>query len=75
MAIPKDVQLLVHEEIVSFNKQNFPEGNIEYFAKMKGNYVYLNRNDFGNETKICRLKYSGNFEKWEFAIYSSFGFR
>lgn len=69
MAIPENIQQRVHKEVTAFNKANFKGEDIEYQAKIKGNFVYLSRKSYGMETKICRLKYTGDFNGWKFAIF------
>ncbi|MBT4637537.1 MAG: hypothetical protein HOC09_01835 [Deltaproteobacteria bacterium] len=69
MAISKEIQQRVHEEVDSFNAANFTGEDIEYKATIKGNFVYLSRRSYSVETKICRLKYTGDFNGWIFAIY------
>src|SRR5215831_7906730 len=32
-------------------------------------YVYLDRQDYGRLSPICRLEYTGKMEDWSFAIY------
>jgi len=38
-------------------------------ARFRGNYLYLDRSDYGQIGPICRLKYTGDMENWEFAIF------
>ncbi len=45
-----------------------PTGN--YVPRFKGAYLYLDRIDFrGQPFAVCRLKWTGNMNAWEFAIY------
>jgi len=69
MAIPKEIQQQVYDEVASFNATHFSGKNIEYQANIKGNFVYLSRRSYSVETKICRLKYTGDLTDWEFAIF------
>ncbi|MCP5097410.1 MAG: hypothetical protein GY943_17840 [Chloroflexi bacterium] len=42
----------------------------EYVARFRGSFLYLDRVGFnGRLSEICRLKWTGNMEGWEFAIY------
>ena len=34
-----------------------------------GNYPYLDRNDWGRVCHVCRLKYNGAMDNWDFAIF------
>lgn len=41
-----------------------------YVPRFKGAYLYLDRIDFrGLPFPVCRLKWTGNMDAWEFAIY------
>jgi len=41
-----------------------------YRARFRGSFLYLDRGDFqGQPSKMCRLKWTGDMENWEFAIY------
>ena len=67
--IPAEVQTQVEESVADFNKRYFGGAEIRYFARIQGQYVYLDRDDYGSKGPICRLKYTGDFEKWDFAIF------
>ena len=41
-----------------------------YTPRFKGAFLYLDRIDYQERpSKICRLKWVGSIERWEFAIY------
>jgi hypothetical protein len=41
-----------------------------YVPRFRGSYLYLDRiNYWGQPTQICRLKWTGDIDKWEFAIF------
>ena len=41
-----------------------------YRARFRGSFLYLDRGDFrGQPSAMCRLKWMGDMESWEFAIY------
>ncbi|MCP5098238.1 MAG: hypothetical protein GY943_22035 [Chloroflexi bacterium] len=41
-----------------------------YVARFKGAYLYLDRAGYGKRpSPICRLKWGGAIDNWEFAIY------
>jgi len=45
-----------------------PPGN--YVARFRGAFLYLDRIGFaGRPFEVCRLKWTGDMEKWKFAIY------
>jgi hypothetical protein len=64
--LPKEVKQQVEEIVQRFNKKlDYP-----YVIRYRGNYVYLDRKTyFGKAAPICRLEYTGDMNKWEFAIY------
>ena len=42
----------------------------EYIPRFRGAYLYLDRVDYDQRpSQICRLKWTGAMDKWEFAIY------
>ena len=42
----------------------------DYVPRFRGAFLYLDRVGFDYRLhEICRLKWTGNFDKWEFAIY------
>ncbi len=63
----------IHEQIEKivnqFNKKVIRDPECFYTTRYKGNYLYLDRNEYGNVAPICRLKYTGDMNNWEFAIY------
>ncbi len=41
-----------------------------YVPRFKGSFLYLDRIGFGGRpSEICRLRWTGSMEAWEFAIY------
>ena len=69
--IKAEVQRLIDE----FNQENFSEpdykefGITGYSPRFKGKYLYLDRDDFGQPSPICRLEWMGKMDNWDFAIY------
>jgi hypothetical protein len=64
--IPDNIKQQVEMDITAFNKRL----DYGYVARYRGKYLYIDRkNYFGNTTPICRLKYTGDINRWEFAIY------
>jgi hypothetical protein len=69
--IKAEVQKLIDE----FNQENFNDddfkefGIIGYTARFKGKYLYLDRDDMGDPSPICRLEWNGEMDNWDFAIY------
>lgn len=68
--IPQDIQEKANKIIADFNQVQYAKNeSIKYFSKYKGEFLYLNRQEGNYESPICRLRFTGDFEKWEFAIY------
>jgi hypothetical protein len=40
-----------------------------YVPRYRGKFLYLDRQDYGRVSPICRLEYTGKMEDWSFAIY------
>ena len=56
---------------ISSSKQDETRRHIfEYIPRFRGAYLYLDRVDYDQRpSQICRLKWTGAMDKWEFAIY------
>jgi hypothetical protein len=73
--IPPEVQAEVQKLIDEFNRENFNDeeckelGITGYSARFKGKYLYLDRDDMGEPSPICRLTWNGKMDNWDFAIY------
>ncbi len=67
--IPETVRTQVDDMVTAFNKNSIKDPNRFYTTRFQGLFLYLDRVDFETESQICRLKYSGDIAKWEFAIY------
>lgn len=74
--IPEDVKKQADEIVANFNKQVIKNPNYYYVTRYKGEYLYLDRYDYGRTGPICRLKYRGSMDNWDFAIfkYSDMGY-
>jgi hypothetical protein len=69
-AIPDDIRQRVDDIVARFNRKTFRDSDLRYVPRYKkGVYLYLDRCDFGEPSPICRLRYTGKLEEWEFAIY------
>jgi hypothetical protein len=68
-AIPEDVQRRAAEVVARFNREVLGGGRIRYVPRFKGSFLYLDRQDAREPSPICRLKYTGCFEGWKFAIF------
>lgn len=70
MTISKNTKDVVKAKISAFNK----EKSCEYCARYRKAFLYLDlRDEFGQASPICRLTFTGDMDKWEFAIYKYSG--
>src|SRR5436190_21001676 len=67
--IPAEIQQQAVEAVERFNREVLGSGDVRYVPRFKGSFLYLERQGAGAPGPICRLKYTGSFEAWEFAIY------
>ncbi|MGH9840551.1 MAG: hypothetical protein ACREEM_17375 [Blastocatellia bacterium] len=69
-SIPDEVKQQVDQIVADFNRTVL-KGNPNYYfvARYRGDCVYLDRRDFMKFGPICRLTYTGDMARWEFAIY------
>lgn len=68
-AIPDDVKTRVNEIVEAFNKSEANAKRCPYVARFQDKYLYLDRRKRGGQSPICRLKYTGKLDDWDFAIY------
>jgi len=68
-AIPDEVIENTLQTIERFNLQELAKTGSRYLGRFQGKYLYLDREDFGNVSPICRLEYKGAGKPWRFAIY------
>ena len=66
--IPIEVKNEVARIVDDFNKRNIKNKSHFYITRYKGEYLYLDRVEYGG-SPICRLKYNGKIDEWGFAIY------
>jgi hypothetical protein len=67
--IPDEIRKKVTEVIDSFNQEELNSSSCNFIARFKGKFLYLDRYVYGKATPICRLKYQGDFDDWDFAIF------
>ncbi len=67
--IPDEIRAKVIEIVNSFNQGELRKKGCLFEVRFKGKFLYLDRVDSYRESPICRLKYNGHFEEWEFAIF------
>jgi hypothetical protein len=75
ISIPAETKGEVQELIDIFNREHFNDkdckelGIVGYSARYKGKYLYLDRDDLGKPSPICRLSWNEKMDNWGFAIY------
>jgi hypothetical protein len=67
--IPDDVRAQVEAIVDRFNKKELRGQRCFYIARFRGSYLYLDRNDWGRISRVCRLRHNGAMDNWEFAIF------
>ena len=67
--IPDQVKRQVDEIVQRFNENVIKNRNQYYTARYRGSYLYLDRFDYKVVSHVCRLKYTGDLNHWEFAIF------
>ena len=68
-AIPDDVHAKVEVRVTQFNREVVKDPHRYFSVRFRGKYVYFDRDDYGYIGPRARLTYTGDQEKWEFAIY------
>jgi hypothetical protein len=67
--IPEHIRAQVDQIVADFNQQTIKNPACFYVPRYSGNYLYLDRHNYGPVGPIARLKYQGNIDNWGFAIY------
>ena len=67
--IPNEVKTDVAARVEHFNTTVLRTPHCVYVPRYRGKFLYLDRQDDGRLSPICRLEYTGNMEDWSFAIY------
>jgi hypothetical protein len=67
--IPDEVKAHVAAIVQHFNTTIIRNPHCVYVPRYKGKYLYLDRQDYGRLSPICRLEYTGKMKDWSFAIY------
>jgi hypothetical protein len=68
-AIPESIQQQVNEIVQKFNRRIIKDPNRYYVPRFKGKYLHLDRVSIRRPERICRLKYNGQIDNWDFAIF------
>ncbi len=68
--IPDEARAQVDAIVEQFNKEELGGSpHCFYITRYRGHYLYLDRNDWGRVCHVCRLKYNGAMDNWDFAIF------
>jgi hypothetical protein len=67
--IPAAIKPQVAARIAAFNRAVLQDPHVSYQPRYQGAFLYLDRDDYGRVSHICRLTYTGTLDRWEFAIY------
>lgn len=68
--IPTDIQKKVNIIIDAFNAKEFiKQPDFMYYPIYRSDCLYIYRKEGEKDGPICRLKYTGDFTDWDFAIY------
>jgi hypothetical protein len=67
--IPEAIKAQVAARIAAFNRAVLQDPNVYYQPRYQGAFLYLDRCDYGQVARICRLTYTGTLDHWEFAIF------
>ncbi len=68
-AIPEDIRQQADKIVADFNSVVLSNPNCQYVTRYSGKFLYLDRQERGTVSHICRLKYAGKMNDWGFAIY------
>ena len=68
-AIPDEVKQQAIQRIERFNQKELTLSKFWYIPRWRGGSLYLDRIDDGVAGQICRLTYTGDIDKWQFAIF------
>src|SRR6266496_1864934 len=69
LGISNEVKTEVEALVQHFNTTVIRNPHCLYVPRYKGKFLYLDRQDYGRLSPICRLEYTGKMEDWSFAIY------
>ncbi|MBO0797429.1 MAG: hypothetical protein J2P31_01280 [Blastocatellia bacterium] len=67
--IPDEVRKEVEAIVDRFNQIVMKKPVYYYIPRYKGRFLYLDRFDHGRMRQTCRLEYTGQINKWKFAIF------
>lgn len=68
-SIPNEIKQQVEDIVKQFNETEIQDPNCFYIPRYRGKFLYLDREDYGRISQVCRLEYTGDMNEWYFAIY------
>ncbi len=68
-SIPNEVKKQVDDIVKRFNESEIGDPHCLYVPRYRGRFLYLDREDYGRLSQVCRLEYTGDLKAWNFAIY------
>jgi hypothetical protein len=63
--IPEEVKAAISQRVQAFNKAN----KSGFIVEFKGKFCYLSKISWREPTKLGRLTWTGDIEKWTFDVY------
>ncbi len=67
--IPDEIKQQADAIVAHFNKTVIQDPENFCVTRYRGQHLYLDRNDYGQLSHVCRLKFSTGLTDWDFAIY------
>ncbi len=67
--LSKQLREEVTQLIKKFNHEEINSSQCYYVPRYRGPFVYLDRFAYGQQEPVARIKYTGNWDDWEFAIF------
>jgi len=63
--------LRIKRIIDKYNQETFDDyvEDLSYYAEFKGKNLFLKRKEFGKNSPVARLTYTGDMKNWKFAIF------
>ena len=74
-SIPPEIQTEVQKLIDEFNREYFGDdifktfGIVGFSTRFRNRFLYLDRDESGSPSPVCRLTWNGKMNNWEFATY------
>lgn len=69
MKIPNRIVKEIIKITDKFNLKTYKNTEAKFIPRVKGQFLYLDRIEFGQIESILRLRYTGDMKECEFAIY------